>query len=126
MGEYINSQNLRFDRSHISCGVIEVHHIPENTQRSVFAIATTLYHKANPRPAAFLIFSDVVGETYIGRGERLAAAMEKLGVVGNITASDKAVNPRTGNTIRVWLVTLDHDSFRKWYQEELANRLTEE
>jgi hypothetical protein len=29
------------------------------------------------------------------------------------------------NTIKVWVWTIDHESMRKWYQEEFANRITE-
>jgi hypothetical protein len=123
MGEYVNSQTVRFDRSHISCGVIEAHHLPENTSRTVFAIANHLYNKANPRPGSFIVFSDVVdGDTK--RGLRLAEAIKKL-KCGELIESPKAVNPRTGNVIQAWIFAVDHEAFRKWYQDELANRIEE-
>lgn len=124
MGEYVNSQNARFDRSHISCGVTEVHHLPVKISNVPFAIATHLYHKANPRPGAFIMWSDVVDDGEKSRGQRLAEALNKLGC-GIIGESPKEVNPRTGNVIRVWVFTVNHEKFRKWYQDELANRVEE-
>lgn len=124
MGEYVNSRQARFDKSHVSCGVLEVHHLPnQSPAQTLFSIATTLYHKANGRPAAFILFSDVV-DREDSRGANLATAIEKLGA-GNLFQSDKAVNPKTGNVIRVWLWTVNHDKFRPWYTEEYANRLEE-
>jgi hypothetical protein len=102
--------------------VTEVHHLPANTAKTVFAISNYFYHKANPRPGAFIIFSDVVDQGGEKRGEQLAAALKKLDC-GEIIESVKAVNPRTGNVIRVWIFTPNHETFRKWYQEELANRI---
>lgn len=123
MGEFVNSKTARFDRSYTSCGVTEVHHLPPNASQTVFAIANHLYNKGNPRPGAFVVWSDVVNEGE-RRGENLATALMKVGV-GVIQDTPKAANPRTGNIIRVWVLTVDHDKFRKWYQDELANRITE-
>lgn len=121
MGEYVNSRQIRFDKSHVSCGVMEAHHIPQGSAiKNMFAIATALYHKANPRPAAFVLFSDVV-DSEEKRGVKLAAAVvDKFGK-GCLHASSIEVNPKSGNRIRVWLWTLDHEAIRKWYQDELAN-----
>lgn len=136
MGDYVNSQQVRFDKSHISCGVLEAHHLPKQPPgQTMFAILTALYHKANPRPAAFVIFSDVVGDDNMTgkRGELLAAKINEQFGSGKGTAvrsclwqSDVKVNPRSGNQIRVWVWTPDHEVCRKWYQQELANRVTEE
>ena len=130
MGEYINSRQARFDKSYVSCGVTEVHHLPDDSpMNTVFAIATHLYHRANGRPSAFVLFSDVVDKKD-SRGQALAEAIEKLNegtgnAFGELYTSTKAVNPRSGNTIRVWLWKVEHDAFRKWYTEEYANRISE-
>lgn len=124
MGEYVNSKTLRFDRSHVSCGVIEAHHLPENLPQAVFAIANHLYNKANPRPGSFVIFSDTVEKGESSRGANLAARIAKLNC-GAIMATGPEVNPRTGNTIVLWVFTVNHEAFRKWYQDELANRVSE-
>jgi hypothetical protein len=124
VGDFVNSRQARFDKSHVSCGVLEVHHLPdESPTRTVFAIANHLYHKANGRPAAFLLFSDVVDREN-SRGAALAAAIKALNF-GEFTESTKAVNPKTGNVIRVWLWNINHDQFRRWYTEEYANRIEE-
>jgi len=126
MGEFINSEQAQFNKSYVSCGVVEMHHLPrKSASRTLFSLANHLYHKANPRPAAFVLFSDVVKEESASRGELLAAEIEKVKVCGNLFQTNSDVNPKTGNTIKVWLIHLDHDAFRKWYQEELANRIEE-
>jgi hypothetical protein len=125
MGEYINSKQARFDKSHVSCGVTEVHHLPSDTPGNVvFSIATNLFHKANGRPSAFVLFSDVVDKEEISRGQRLAEEIKKMNM-GPLVESSKRVNPRSGNTIRVWLWEFDADKFRAWYVEEHANRVSD-
>ena len=123
MGEYVHSQQVRFDKSSISCGVLEVHHLPADTtgNQMLFAIANQLYNKANGRPAAFVIFSDVTGMQNISRGELLAEAIKKTGDV--LFESTRQINPKTGNTILVWLWTLNHDSLKEWYIRESAERI---
>ena len=123
MGEYVHSQQVRFDKSSISCGVLEVHHLPADTtgNQMLFAIANQLYNKANGRPAAFVMFSDVTGMQNISRGELLAEAIKKTGDV--LFESTRQINPKTGNTILVWLWTLNHDSLKEWYIRESAERI---
>lgn len=121
MGEYVNSRQMQFNKSYVSCGVMEAHHIPNRSaMMNMFAIATALYHKANPRPAAFVLFSDVVdGEEQ--RGIKLAKAVADTFGTECLHVSKIEVNPKSGNRIRVWLWHLDHEIIRKWYQDELAN-----
>lgn len=133
MGEYVNSQQVRFDRSSVSCGIICAHHLPQQpSSKTLFAVLTALYHKANPRPAAFVLFSDTVQEDGTqSRGQQLAAKIQEIfghpvgphHAYGNLIESPIEVNPRTGNRIQVWLWHLNHDVLRKYYQEELANRV---
>lgn len=126
MGDYVHSKQARFDKSPCSCGVTELHHLPDQPpEQTIFAIATHLYHKANGRPSAFLLFSDVVGGQTASRGEVLARAIQDMKVPGSLAETPVTINPRTGNRIRVWLLTLDHDTFRKWYSDEYVNRITE-
>lgn len=124
MGEFVNSKQARFNASHVSCGVLEVHHLPdESPSATVFAIANNLYHKANGRPAAFVMFSDVVDRRE-SRGLALAAEIKGL-KIGELYESAKEVNPKTGHVIRLWVLNIDHTVFRKWYTEEYVNRITE-
>src|SRR6267154_4453198 len=100
-----------------------MHHLPDATPAStLFAIANHLYHKANGRPTAFVMFSDVVTS---GKDSRvlLLAELIKASGVGDLHESSKRINPRTGNAIRVWMLAVDHDKFRPWYTEEFANRI---
>jgi hypothetical protein len=124
MGEYVNSKQSRFNVSYVSCGVVEVHHLPdESPAQTLFAIGNNLYHKANGRPAAFVVFSDVVDRKE-SRGASLAELVKTMRI-GDLFESAKVVNPKTGNTIRLWVLTINHDSFRKWYAEEFVNRISE-
>ncbi len=125
MGAYVNSTQVQFDKSHISCGVWEAHHLPkQNANQTMFAMANAMYHKANPRPCAFILFSDIVVEEK-SRGQRLAEEIANTENHGSLLETKEEVNPRTGNVIRVWVWHVNHDKMRKWYQEELANRIIE-
>lgn len=126
MGEFINSKQMQFHKSHVSCGILECHHIPSGPpNKNVFAIATALYHKANPRPAAFVIFSDSQ-EGEEKRGHRLASKIKEIFGAEAVYSTKTVVNPRTGNRIVLWVWILAHEQIRKWYQDELANALSEE
>jgi hypothetical protein len=132
MGEFVNSKQARFDQSMVSCGVMEMHHLPDwSGSKLCFAMANALYHKANPRPTAFVLWSDSVEETLSGgaaacRGGRLASFLNTFPGAGKLFESATAVNPKTGNRIKVWLLHVDHDVLRKYYQEELANRIEQD
>jgi hypothetical protein len=129
MGEYIHSKQVQFSKSPVSCGILEVHHLPADTTGNdiLFSIANTLYHKANPRPAAFVLFSDVNGKQTQSRGELLAKAINAFeGVVispRGLYTSTRVINPKTGNTITTWLWTIPHEQLRDWYTDEYANRV---
>lgn len=123
MGDYVNSKQVRFDKSFVSCGVMEAHHLPEESpSATLFAICNALYHKANGRPAAFVIFSDVV-DSGDQRGQKLADYIKAKS--DDIFESAKEVNPKTGHVIRLWVWRVDHANFRRWYTEEYVNRITE-
>ena len=124
MGDYVHSKQARFDKSFVSCGVVEMHHLPDaSPSETVFSLGNSLYHKANGRPAAFVLFSDVV-DRKDSRGSDVAEFIEGL-KIGYLYTSLKQANPKTGNVIRVWLLTVDHDAFRKWYSDEYVNRVSE-
>jgi hypothetical protein len=128
MGEYVNSQQVHFDRSTVSCGVLCAHHLPKQTaSKTLFAVLTALYHKANPRPSAFVLFSDVIHDDGTkSRGQQLASKIIELFGEKVLQPSAIEVNPRSGNSIQVWLWHLDHEVLRKYYQEELANRVEDD
>ncbi len=126
MGEYINSKQAQFDKSFVSCGLTELHHLPkQSANKTLFAIANNLYNKANPRPAAFIMFSDVLNDEEKSRGQQLATEIVKVNACGDLIETKAEVNPKTGNTIKIWLLHVNHETFRNWYKEELANRIDE-
>jgi hypothetical protein len=127
MGEYVRSTQARFDRSHASCAILEVHHLPDQAPRStLYSIANALYHKANPRPGAFVLFSDVIRKDSRGLGLAEFIASDELKKVGSLLETTKEINPRTGNPVKVWIFTPNHDEFRRWYTEETMHRLGDE
>lgn len=127
MGEYVNSRQAQFNKSFVSCGILEVHHLPKATsQATIFSILTSLYHKSQPRPAAWVMFSDTVPEDGTkSRGQQLAEAIEKLWP-GVLRHGPVRVNPKTGNSIIWWMWDLNPEVLRRWYQDQLANREVEE
>lgn len=38
MGEYVNSKQVRFDKSHVSCGILEAHHLPQQSSAQIGSI----------------------------------------------------------------------------------------
>jgi hypothetical protein len=126
MGEYVNSKQARFDKRWASCGVLEVHTLSDQPPNAtLFAVANHLYHKANGRPTAFVMFSDVVTSGKDSRGLLLAERIKSANI-GELWESPKRINPRTGDAIRVWVLAIDHDKFRPWHTEEFANRISED
>jgi len=125
MGEYINSRQVQIEKSRVSCGVLEMHHLPdENPAKTVLALANHLYHKANPRPASYAIFSDVVDKSTPSRGQRLASyIVDYIPKCVVLLATKPETNPRTGNLICLWSLRFIHEEFRKWYTEEVMNRI---
>jgi hypothetical protein len=105
---------------------MEVHHLPEQSaSKTLFSILNALYHKANPRPTAFVMFSDVMDAGVKSRGALLAIKIKELWPNASFYATGPSVNPKTGNDICVWIWTLDHDSLRKYYSDELMHRVEE-
>jgi len=104
-----------------------MHHLPDTGPIAIlFALATHLYHKANPRPAAFCLFSDIA-ETGKSRGSDLAKYLfDHQNVFGKYFETGKEINPRTGSVIRVWILSMNHETFRAWFTEETMNRLSTE
>lgn len=127
MGEYVNSRQVQFNKSYVSCGILECHHLPkQSSQQTIFAILTSLYHKSQPRPAAWVLFSDVIPEDGTkSRGQQLSEAIAKLWP-GVLVKGANKINPKTGNTIVWWMWNLEPETLRKWYQDQLANREVEE
>ena len=126
MGDYVNSMQVKFDKAAISCGVLEAHHLPnQSAAKTAFSIVNNLYHKANPRPAAFVIFSDVEDNGQ-SRGDKLAAFIRDQIKPKQFVSFGPCINPKTGNSIKLYVWTLDHEPLRKWYQDELANRVDTE
>ena len=127
MGAYRESTCVQFSKSPASCSIVECHHLPNlPATTALFQILNHMYNKANPRPGAFVMFSDVVSNG-VSRGENLAHLItsllieSKLG--GVLFGTEPTINPKTGNTVVVWLWTVDHGQTRLFYQDELANRV---
>ena len=124
MCDYVNSKQVQFTKSPATCGLVEMHHLPEGMPDKIaIALANHFYHKANPRPSAFALWSDIRDGERQSRGEALAEFFSRNEHLGRLIATPKEMNPRTGNVITVWVIKPNHEEFRKWYTEQVMHRL---
>ena len=108
--------------SSISCGVLELSRINEDTQRVLYQLGSRLYHPARGLPAAFFVFSDVVDGTGTTASDKLSFFVVK-NHLGSVEISQSQENPLTGNMIRVYTWAIDHEKFKVWYADERVKKL---
>jgi hypothetical protein len=85
----------------------------------LYSVASYLYHPSRGYPAAFVMWSDVAS----GNGwEFFNKLVEKF--PNSFVANTRGVeNPRTSNTIYVWIWEIPHEALKKWYLEEKVSRI---
>lgn len=94
------------------CGIGEIVDIIENENHpeiTVLDICKEMYE--NDKRSAFLIFSD------IGRkkgGINLKRYIKKHNL-GTVTASPTAINSNSGNSLRMWIWTINKRNLRNYY-----------
>lgn len=101
----------------ISCGIVGISRMSDEQERNAFALATHFYHPARGNPPAFVMWSNIATEET--NGHRFANFMRPF---GEVTESLTALNPKTGNYIRIWTFRIDHEAFKKWWIEERIKR----
>lgn len=106
----------------ISCGVMGLSRISDDTEAVLYAIASRLYHPSRGQPCAQFVWSDVTDEDDGGysNGEKLANVIKDLRFHKGVTVLRTVAveNPRTGNHIYTWVWTVDHAEFKAWYAEQ--------
>lgn len=115
----MDHERVNISRSQISCGVMELHRIGDDTEDVLYAIASRLYHPSRGYPCAFFIFSDVDEES---ASSRLFGKVQLL-KIGTITVSPRSENPQTGNVIIVYTWLIDHERFKTWYSAKRISKL---
>lgn len=101
--------------SQMSCGVMELSRIDDDTTRVLYAIGTRLYHPSRGNPCAIIVASDIVPS--VGEETGTTRLMKKAEEYhfGQFGISGKTENPRTGNIIRLYWWIIDHQKFKEWY-----------
>ncbi len=101
--------------SSISCGVLEIYGFLSDAKDEdiAFQLASHLFHPSKGVPAAFVIWSD----TWQSVGHKFACFLENE-FYEELMESEPTENPRTGNTIFVWVWTIPHEKFKQWYQKQ--------
>lgn len=103
-----------------SCGIVQISRLSEEQDENLFVIANSFYHPSRGQPPAFAIFSNIADEDT--GSHRLHALILHL-KFGPVMVSTKALNPKTGNVIKVWVWHIDHEPFKKWYKEKKILKL---
>ena len=105
----------------MSCGILELSRINEDTTGVLYALGSRLYHPSRGNPCAFFIFSDVAdgGDT---ASSRLCGLIGEL-KLGSVTMSPLTENPRTGNIIVTYTWAIDHAVFKKYYAKKRSEKL---
>lgn len=114
----MDNHHVTISGSQISCGVAQLYNITSDPEKVLYAIATALYHPSRGTPYAFLTWSDAPDSN----GEKFASSLEKVFGAVDLTETDWEENPKTGNHIKVFVWTIPHEDFKKWYIEQRVER----
>jgi hypothetical protein len=104
----------------MSCGVMELSRISEETEGVVYALGSRLYHPSRGDPCAFFVWSDV--DTGGSASEALKRFVDG-GFLGDVTKSVSVENPKTGNFILIYTWAINHKNFKDWYARQRAARI---
>jgi hypothetical protein len=119
----MDNHHVYISESRMSCGVLELSDMKSDPIKTLYAIATHLYHPARGAPAAFVLWSDVTLKAVRSNGQALASMISQLELAANgLTTTAPHENPKTSNPIQVYLWSLPHDKFREWYKAERVRR----
>jgi hypothetical protein len=113
-------EHMKMNTSYVSCGVLELGSLRRTPEKNAYELANRLYHPANGQPEAFVMMSDQAS-----KGNRTAVLAEFMASseLAEVRCAGPAINPKSGNAIVMYILTLNHDNFRRWYVGEGINRL---
>jgi hypothetical protein len=116
----MNHERVNISTLAISCGILGLDRISNETDDVLYAIASRLYHPSRGAPAAQAIWSDVNENNT--PGGRLAERIRSEDH-GNVTITAPVENPKTGNVIVTYIWEFNHERFKQWYVAERVKRL---
>lgn len=119
----MDHERVNIASSPMSCGVMELSRINEDTDGVLYALGSRLYHPSRGNPCAFFAFSDLYfRDEAVGPAYHLVQKVRELGL-GEVMITTSAENPRTGNIIVVCIWEIDHARFKEYYAKVRVNKL---
>ncbi len=117
----MDHERVNITSSQMSCGVMELSRINEDTEGVLYAIASRLYHPSRGNPCGAFVFSDLATENETAADKlRFSVRTQKF---GSCTMSSAFENPKTGNVILIYTWLIDHEPFKKWYGEQRVKKI---
>lgn len=107
--------------SSISCGVLELSRINDDMEGVLYCIASRLYHPSRGEPAAMAIWSDVAVEKT--NSQALYDIVFRFSFHSTLNRTNIVENPKTGNLIRLFCWSFDHEKFKQWYSRKRVENL---
>ena len=116
----MDHDRVNISHTSISCGVLGLSRISTDVEDVLYAIATHLYHPSRGSPVAFFIASDLYRDE-----NPTSILMKKVerNSFGQIEISYPEDNPKTGNTIVIYIWKINHITFKEWYSKQRVIRL---
>lgn len=119
----MDHERINVNTTRMSCGVMELSRVNDDTSGVLYALAARLYHPSRGDPCAFFVFSDVSSVDGTA-SEELANIVSYNKQFGTITRSPQAENPKTGNHILIYIWTIDHEKFKAWYAKKRVEKIS--
>ncbi len=118
----MDHERVNVSSSAMSCGVMELSRINEDSEGVLYALGSRLYHPSRGNPCACFIFSDIVGDGETSSIKLMREVHKQK--VGRVIATTAMENPRTGNLISIYIWEINHENFKKWYSEQRVAKLS--
>ncbi len=115
----MDHERVNISQSGMSCGVLEISRLDNDSEAVCYAIASRLYHPSRGTPAAFIVWSDIAPkkDAYTFADW---VAKERFGSIGKSAVVE---NPKTGNLILVYTWAIDHSAFKAWYAMKRVEKM---
>lgn len=116
---------VNISSTNISCGVMALSRISDDTEGALYAIASRLYHPSRGDPCAQFVLSDLYGQESkdVTSTDKLCTTVLLMNL-GEITETLPTENPKTGHIIVTYIWTVNHTIFKAWYANERVRRLS--
>jgi hypothetical protein len=102
------------------CGIREMSGLytsVDQEKEAAMVLAENMYntnsHDYYGQNFRYIVFSEASGRY----GERFADFLHREGLTDlGLVSTGRNVNPNSGNEVRVWIWTVDHEVFKKWWE----------